>query len=286
MATAQDLIKEGKPAEALAALQAEVRSAPNDAKKRVFLFQLLSVLGQWERAATQLKVANDLDASTLLMAQVCGPALAAENLRSEIFAGRRTPLLLGEPEEWLGSLLQAHKHFSQGQYEAARALREKAFEEAPATGGIIKTREGETAFEWIADADQRFGPILEAIIDGKYYWVPFNRIREITLEAPTDLRDLVWLPAILMLSAGAQKVALLPVRYPGTEHQASGAALLARTTEWVEKGDITVGMGQRILATDAAELPLLEVRKIILNANTPAPAAQGGAAVPTGGEER
>ena len=98
MATAQDLVKEGKPTEALAALQAEVRSAPNDGKKRVFLFQLLSVLGQWERAETQLKVANDLDATTLLMAQVCGPALAAENLRAEIFAGKRTPLLLGEPE--------------------------------------------------------------------------------------------------------------------------------------------------------------------------------------------
>ena len=50
--TAQELLKEGKPAEALAALQAEVRAAPNDGKLRVFLFQLLAVLGQWERAVT------------------------------------------------------------------------------------------------------------------------------------------------------------------------------------------------------------------------------------------
>jgi type VI secretion system protein ImpE len=280
MATAQDLLKEAKPAEALAALQAEVRAAPNDAKKRVFLFQLLAVLGQWERAATQLKVASDLDATTLLMAQVCGPALAAENLRAEIFAGKRTPLLLGEPEEWVGWMLQASKYFAEGQYDAARELREKAFEAAPPTSGTIKSKDGESPFEWIADADQRFGPILEAIIDGKYYWVPFNRIREITIEAPTDLRDLVWLPSILMLSTGAQKIALLPARYPGTEHTTNGPALLARLTEWVEKGDVTVGIGQRIIATDATELSLLEIRKIVLHTTAPATAAPGDSAPP------
>src|SRR6185503_7179082 len=106
--TAKELLKEGKPVEALAALQNEVRAAPNDMKLRVFLFQLLAILGQWERAATQLKVVTDQDAKTLLMAQVCGPALAAENLRAEIFAGKRTPLLLGEPQEWVGWVLQAN----------------------------------------------------------------------------------------------------------------------------------------------------------------------------------
>jgi type VI secretion system protein ImpE len=111
----KELLQQAKVAEALAALQNEVRAAPNDGKLRVFLFQLLAVSGQWERAANQLQVCNDQDPKTLLMAQVCGPALAAENLRAEIFAGNRTPLLLGEPEEWIGWLLQANKHFSQGQ---------------------------------------------------------------------------------------------------------------------------------------------------------------------------
>jgi type VI secretion system protein ImpE len=100
--TAKELVQQGKLAEALTALGAEVRAAPNDAKLRVFMFQLLAVTGQWERAANQLKVCNDQDPKTIMMAQVCGPALAAENLRAEIFAGNRSPLLLGEPEEWIG----------------------------------------------------------------------------------------------------------------------------------------------------------------------------------------
>ncbi len=271
--TAKELLGQAKVSEALAALTSEVRAAPNDSKLRVFMFQLLAVTGQWERAVTQLKVCTDQDEKTLLMAQVCGPALAAENLRAEIFAGKRQPLILGEPEEWIGELLQSNKHFAEGHFDAARELREKAFEAAPATSGTINGQ----AFEWISDADQRFGPMLEAIVDGKYYWVPFSRLKEITIEPPTDLRDLVWLPAVLKLSAGAEKVALLPVRYPGTEKSADGAALLARKTEWEERGDLSIGVGQRLLATDAAEVPLLEVRTIVLNTTAPAAApAQAG----------
>jgi type VI secretion system protein ImpE len=279
--TAKELLAAGKPAEALQSLQNEVRSNPNDSKLRVFLFQLLAVMGQWERAATQLKVSNDQDPGTLLMAQVCGPALAAENLRTEIFAGTRSPLLLGEPEEWIGWLLQANKHFAAGEFAAATELREKAFEAAPTSAGTINDQ----PFEWIADADQRFGPMLEAIIDGKYYWVPFSRIKQITMEAPADLRDLVWVPAIIMLSAGAQKVALLPVRYPGTEASGHGPAMMSRATEWADKGGISVGLGQRLLATDASETPLLEVRKITLNTVAPqAPADKGTLGAPAGAE--
>ena len=61
-AAAEDALRGGDPGGALALLQAEVRNKPADASLRVFLFQLLCVLGQWERALNQLKVAADLDA--------------------------------------------------------------------------------------------------------------------------------------------------------------------------------------------------------------------------------
>ena len=44
---AQELLQQAKVAEALAALQNEVRAKPNDSKLRVFLFQLLAITGQW-----------------------------------------------------------------------------------------------------------------------------------------------------------------------------------------------------------------------------------------------
>ena len=53
---AEQTLRDGRVEEALAELQAEVRKAPDNAEYRVFLFQLLCVIGDWERARAQLKV--------------------------------------------------------------------------------------------------------------------------------------------------------------------------------------------------------------------------------------
>lgn len=255
----QDLIKEGRLDEALAEAQNAVRKAPAEGPPRVFLFQLLIVLGQWERALTQLSVLKDMDASCLLLAQVFRPALQCEALREEIFGGRRAPLILGEPTEWIGLLVRANQLLAEGLVGAARELRERAFEAAPASGGTLNGQ----PFEWIADGDSRFGPMLEAIIDGKYYWVPFFRIRSIHIQPPQDLRDLVWTAAQFTWVNGGENPGLIPTRYPGTASLNNNGLRLARRTEWEEKGNETyLGSGQRMFTTDAGETPLLEVRAV------------------------
>src|SRR5271169_5697033 len=58
--SAEDQVRAGDPAQALQLLQDRVRAKPGDAKLRIFLFQLLCVLGQWQRALNQLNVAAEL----------------------------------------------------------------------------------------------------------------------------------------------------------------------------------------------------------------------------------
>ena len=111
----------------------------------------------------------------------------------------------------------------------------------------------------LADADQRLGPILEAIIDGRYFWVPFTRLAAIEIEAPADLRDTVWTAASFVFSNGAQSVGLIPTRYAGTVEEGDDALMLARRTEW--RG--ARGLGQRMFVTDAGEHPLLDTRSIV-----------------------
>jgi len=111
---ADELLKAGRLNEALAALQQQVRDNPADAKLRVFLFQLLSVLGQWDRALTQLNVAAEVDAKNLLLAEIGRNALAAEAFRAEVFAGRRQPLVFGQPAEWVGFLIQSNQLAAEG----------------------------------------------------------------------------------------------------------------------------------------------------------------------------
>lgn len=256
---AEELIAAGKPEEALAAVQQDIRKNPGDARLRIFLFQLLSILGSWEKALTQLNVLRDLNADCMLLAQIFRPAVECEALREAIFAGKRGPMIFGEPLEWIGLLVAANQRLAEGQFAAAHDLREQAFEAAPATTGSLNGR----PFEWIADADSRLGPILEVIVDGKYYWVPFFRIRSIHIEPPHDLRDMVWTTAQFTWANGGQNPGLIPTRYVGTAALADSRLRLARLTEWENKSDETyIGFGQRILATDVEETPLLEVRTI------------------------
>jgi len=281
--SAEDLLKQSRPREALAELQAMVRAKPEDAKLRVFLFQLLCVLGDWERALAQLQIAAQMDAKNLLMAQVGRQGILCEKLRAEVFAGRRSPLIVGENAGWIGSLVQACQLLAEGKHDAAAELRAAAFEAAPATSGTLEYAENAAAekpasepFEWIADADVRLGPVLELIVDGRYYWAPFDRLREISIDKPTDLRDAVWLPAHITWSTAATTVAFIPARYAGTAAASDGRLQLARATEWADAGGGgSSGIGQRVIATDAGEFGLLSIRKITLSTTPPAAGADG-----------
>ncbi len=184
---AEQCLRDGDPAGALAQLQEAVRAKPDDSKLRIFLFQLLSVMGQWERALNQLNVAAELDPGALAMAQMYREALHCEVLRTQVFEGKKSPLVFGQPEQWLALLIEALLLTGQGKHREAGILRTRALDEASATTGTLDDQ----PFTWIADADTRLGPVCEAIINGRYYWVPFSRLTGIVIDAPEDLRDVV-----------------------------------------------------------------------------------------------
>jgi len=256
-------------------LQAVIRGEPGVPAHRAFLFQLLAVLGQWERALTQLAVLGETEPASIPMAHAYREAVQCEVLRAQVFAGTRAPVVFGEPEEWLALMLEALKLTAAGRFEQAQDLRAGAYEKAPTTSGtLVAEEDGAGAagrpFEWIADADSRLGPVLEAVVNGRYYWVPFHRIRRLTLERPADLRDLVWLPAQFQWANGGESVGLIPTRYPGSETASDPRIRLARRTEWTEEtSGVFCGVGQRMIVTDRGEYPIMEIRSIALDTQRP-----------------
>ena len=145
----------------------------------------------------------------------------------------------------------------------AAALRAAAFEAAPARTGTLN---GEP-FEWIADADVRMGPVCEAMLNGKYYWIPFERLARIDVEAPTDLRDLIWAPAKPHLRQ-RRRAGRVPAGAISGDRGRGGRRHPPEPakTEWRDLGaDTHVGMGQRMFATDVGETAILEARVIELS---------------------
>lgn len=257
-----ELLKSNDVHGALAALQDKVRADPSNPALRIFLFQLLCVTGEWKRAVTQLKLSAELDALAVPMAQTYREAIVCEVFREKVFAGEREPLILGEPQQWLAMLVEALKALAAGKADVAADLRATAFDMAPTTPG---TMDGQP-FAWIADADMRLGPVLEIIVNGKYFWLPFDAIEALKVDEPADLRDAVWTAVTLKLRNGGECVGLVPTRYPGTAADPDGASRLARATHWTDAGCETfIGTGQRLLTTDQGDVALMDLRNIVMD---------------------
>lgn len=281
--TAEQLLREGKPAEAIAALTPLIKARPADPKLRVFLFQLLAIEGQWERAVTQLSVIGGMDALALPMAQAYREALRCELLRAEVFAGRRSPLIFGDPEPWIAVLLDAIRAAAEGHFAQASEARDRALAEAPAISGTVsfpKTNEADEprteAFAWLADGDSRLGPVLEAVVNGRYYWIPQSRVRRIDIERPADLRDFVWAPAHFTWANGGDAVGLIPTRYAGSEKQADPLLRLSRKTDWTQAAPgYFLGLGQRMFQSDVGDYSLLDLARIDFDPPSPESGADG-----------
>lgn len=261
---ARSRLRAGDVTGALEALRERLRREPTVPSLRVFYFQLLIITGDWDRAEQQLDTLKTFGTDHLPFVGVYRDAIKAERERLSVLATGSVPHLLGEPLPWMGALIEAARQLAQGHFEASAALRDEAFEQAPALAGTVHTEAGATAFEWIADADTRFGPVLEVIHRDRYAWLPWQHVRRIDIPAPTDLRDFVWTPAELSLTNGASLPTLIPSRYVGSE---SGTAhlQLARQTEWQElPNSHWIGLGQKEFATDADQYPLLSLRSIVI----------------------
>ncbi len=262
--TAENCLKQGDIEGALKQLQEQVKKQPANTELRVFLFQLLAVMGQWDRAQTQLDVAADLDDGTLAMVSMYRQVIACERIREQVFLGKKEPIIFGKPNEWVALLIQALKLTAQGENAKSQSVRSQAFAEAETTSGLIN----DEPFEWFADSDPRLGPVMEAMVDGRYLWIPIENIKKIVIEEPVDLRDMIWLPAHFTWNNEGESYGIIPSRYP-LSYQYDPLLALSRKTEWQDCGnDLFLGLGQKLWTTDSNEYPVMDIRTIQFDAET------------------
>ena len=257
MSNADDLLRAGDLDGARHALVERVKRAPDDQPSRMFLFQLFCVLGEWDKAKAQLQILTQLSPEAQMLAVAYNTAINAELEREKTFAGQSPPALLVNTSDWAGDLAVALSATIQGRQDDAQKARARAFDDAPDTPGQF----GDQPFEWIADADPRFGPAFEAVIHGRWGLVPFDAVRKITSDGPQDLRDLVWLPVEIEFKTGQGVAAILPARYPGTQRETDANLLLAHATDWRDGPIGAEGVGQKLWSLgDGEDVGILALR--------------------------
>ncbi len=259
MADADALLRQADVDGARAALVEAVRAAPGDQRLRMFLFQLLAISGEWDKARNQLQSLAQLSPEAQMLSVTYNQAIEAEKAREAVFSGAAEAQLLMGEGGWAEGVARALTKFARGEDAEGEALRDAAFDEAPEMPGTCDGRR----FDWISDSDSRFGPTFEVILGGKYGLLPFDEIKSITSTGPEDLRDTIWYPVEMEFRNGHSAAAFLPARYPGTEKATSGLERLGRVTEWTERDWGQQGSGQRLWTfSDDRDCGILEFRKI------------------------
>lgn len=228
-----ELYHAGRLQDAIDALGVELRSDPTDARRRTFLFELLCFAGDYDRADKQLDVLSAASKEAAMGALLYRSALHAQRLREEQFSA--------------GSALYASKP------------REDI-------SGTINGR----PFNRLRDADPRLGARLEVYAAGQYMWIPFEHIASVETKPPSQLRDLMWIPAVVRTGPAFKGAELgemlLPTLTPFSWDDESDDVRLGRVTEWValESGH-EVPIGRKLLIADDDEISLLDVRDLIIH---------------------
>lgn len=240
-------------------VHSNIRNHPSKIELRVHLSQLLMVFGQWQKALQQLQTIAQLDEKKIVITQTYCALIHAEIQRELTLSGQQEPLYFTKPNDWQILLAEALIARAHNQTAAAEKFQQHAYSEAPSSPVIINDEQA----NWIADGDSRLGPICEAYINGSYYWLPFDQIKQINIEKPQDLRDLVWIPATFTLMDSSQHFGFLPSRYAFSYMQHNDQFSLASLTEWKSLGEHSwAGVGQKMLITDNNEYPLLTIRTL------------------------
>jgi type VI secretion system protein ImpE len=231
---AAELYQAGRIEDAIRALADALRDDPTDARRRTFLFELLCFAGEHDRAEKQLDVLAQGDRDAQVGAMLYRGALHAERTRQGMFSPGGMPAGSAQP--------------------------------APVSGTFNGTR-----FDVMTDADPRVGARLEIFAAGQYTWLPLQHVSTVRMEAPKRLRDLLWAPIIVRPSEAMKALELgemlMPVLTPDASRHPDPAVRLGRTTDLqqLDTGE-EVPVGQKLWLIDGEEVPVLELRELVVDA--------------------
>lgn len=240
-------------------INAAIRTEPLAASHRLALARLKLVQGEYPKALQQLQLAYQFDAGLEAEAQLVRMLVRAEQTREAVFDGKILPDLLATAPAWLEKLIGALREDD----EKAAAMRQEALSEAPPSKGWYSEPEP-SSFEWIVDGDERLGPVIEVILGGTYYWVPFDKVESLHIPPPKRVMELVWaLVELKLIGSPTSNIAYMPARYIPPKEGCTDAFLTGTETAWEQ---LPVGgwrgHGRRVWYVDGEPLGMFEAGRV------------------------
>jgi type VI secretion system protein ImpE len=261
MATAKELLEEGKLSEAIQLMNDEVKRNPTDIQRRSLLAEMLCATGRLERADAQLEVMLQQDSKAALGVALMRQMIRAETARRDFYSAGRLPEFLDVPPPYVQKYIEASIRAREKRFGEAKQLLDQAEAERPHVKGSCNGR----AFDDLRDLDDMTAAVFEVLTStGKYYWIPVERVHSIEFRKPERLRDLIWRRAAMSVESGPDGEVFLPATYcPANAAEIDDKALLGRITEW-RGGDAEPmrGIGQVSFLVGDESVPIMQMQSI------------------------
>ncbi|HUT09708.1 MAG TPA: type VI secretion system accessory protein TagJ [Thermoguttaceae bacterium] len=122
----------------------------------------------------------------------------------------------------------------------------------------------EKPFDDLRDIDDLTASFFEVLTsNGKYYWIPMERVETIRFQAPKRLRDLLWGRAHMIVGGGPDGEVFLPALYSGAHAEDDDRVRLGRMTDWRGGQRAPVrGIGQRMFEVGDEDRTMMELTQI------------------------
>jgi type VI secretion system protein ImpE len=262
--TAGELFRVGNLDGAITAANAEVRRKPGDLAGRILLAELLVFAGNLERADTILDVAGQADPSASIVVAEFRQLLRADLARRQFARAGRIPEFLDEPTAPLRAALAAHVALRGGDTGEAASRAAEAEALRPRVPGSLKREGGEIAFDDFRDVDDLYAGFFEVLTtNGKYFWVPTERVESIQFHPPRRPRDLVWRRATISVNRGPDGEVYIPAIYDAADSDLPDHYRLGHGTDWTDDQAGPVrGIGQRVFLAGDEAYPIMEIAEL------------------------
>lgn len=259
---AKELIKAGRLPECRKQLIEEVKSSPGDTAKRTLLFQILAFYGEWDKAERHLEAIASQDIQREIGVQEYKNLLQGERERLEVMDLRRRPAFLPESPGYMEKYFLAWQELTEKRIEEAGDLFGEIDASRPALSGTVNGK----PFTGIRDTDAFLSLFLEAVVHERYVWIPFDAIRELVLQPPKTLFDLLWISGRVTTWEGLTLNCYLPVLYPNSFLHEDDRVKMGRMTDWIPLGGpFSRGAGQHVFEVGKEDMPILEIQEIQFN---------------------
>jgi type VI secretion system protein ImpE len=247
---------------AIESLSAEVRRNAADTSRRAMLAELLCFAGELERADRMLDAIAELDPSLSVGVALFQHLLRAEQARQRFYLGGDLPEFIDKPTQHEQMYLKALILLRDGEAASAAQLLDEAEQARVPLAGKLN---GEP-FPDLRDADDICATHMDVLTsNGKFYWIPLDRVSSVTFHRPARRRDLLWRRATMDVRGGPSGDVFVAAIYPPAGQTLTAAQRLGHQTDFVGgNGAQGRGLGLRDYLVGQESRTILEMIELEL----------------------